>query len=197
MPPRARRPPVSARTDRRSGRRAGVCRRIPRSAAPREDAVWHLAGGHRRAATSSTTSATRTTSRCATCSKRSSRTRRTSIAATLREIERYTKLFWINTGPYNNLTARKFVLALHAGRVRRRRACRRARRRALSAARRRNARRSCSTRLRPMFFDPAFDPTVTSKTPPPGKDILDGERQQPLRRRDDGATSRGSRSGIR
>ena len=25
-------------------------------------------------------------------------------------ILRYTKLFWINTGPYNNLTARKFVL---------------------------------------------------------------------------------------
>src|SRR6476660_6796749 len=23
-------------------------------------------------------------------------------------VERYTKLFWINTGPYNNLTARKF-----------------------------------------------------------------------------------------
>ena len=31
-------------------------------------------------------------------------------AATLAEIDRYTKLFWINTGPYNNLTARKFVL---------------------------------------------------------------------------------------
>ena len=31
-------------------------------------------------------------------------------AATLAEIQRYTKLFWINTGPYNNLTARKFVL---------------------------------------------------------------------------------------
>ena len=29
---------------------------------------------------------------------------------TLDEITRYTKLFWINTGPYNNLTARKFVL---------------------------------------------------------------------------------------
>ena len=29
---------------------------------------------------------------------------------TLAEIVRYTKLFWINTGPYNNLTARKFVL---------------------------------------------------------------------------------------
>ena len=32
--------------------------------------------------------------------------------ATLAEIQRYTKLFWINTGPYNNLTARKFVLKL-------------------------------------------------------------------------------------
>jgi hypothetical protein len=30
--------------------------------------------------------------------------------ATLSEIRRYTKLFWLNTGPYNNLTARKFVL---------------------------------------------------------------------------------------
>jgi len=29
---------------------------------------------------------------------------------TFDEIQRYTKLFWINTGPYNNLTARKFVL---------------------------------------------------------------------------------------
>src|SRR6267378_728600 len=32
--------------------------------------------------------------------------------ATLAEIRRYTKLFWINTGPYNNITARKFVLQL-------------------------------------------------------------------------------------
>src|SRR6185503_17905143 len=30
--------------------------------------------------------------------------------ATLGEIVRYTKLFWINNGQYNNLTARKFVL---------------------------------------------------------------------------------------
>ena len=29
---------------------------------------------------------------------------------TLSELQRYTKLFWINSGPYNNLTARKFVL---------------------------------------------------------------------------------------
>ncbi len=31
---------------------------------------------------------------------------------TREEIVRYTKLFWINTGPYNNLTARKFVPAI-------------------------------------------------------------------------------------
>src|SRR4051812_26307705 len=30
--------------------------------------------------------------------------------ATLDDIQRYTKLFWINTGPYNNLTSRKFTL---------------------------------------------------------------------------------------
>ena len=35
--------------------------------------------------------------------------------ATLEEIRRYTKLFWINTGPYNNLTARKFVLRCERG----------------------------------------------------------------------------------
>ena len=33
-------------------------------------------------------------------------------------IARYTKLFWIHTGPFNNLTARKFVLDLRAGGVR-------------------------------------------------------------------------------
>ena len=32
-------------------------------------------------------------------------------ADVLAEIRRYTKLFWINSGPHNNLTARKFVLA--------------------------------------------------------------------------------------
>src|SRR5215217_5175775 len=32
-------------------------------------------------------------------------------ADTLNEVRRYAKLFWVNTGAYNNLTARKFVLA--------------------------------------------------------------------------------------
>ena len=35
--------------------------------------------------------------------------------ATLAEIQRYTKLFWINTGPYNNLTAREVHAEVHAG----------------------------------------------------------------------------------
>src|SRR3954464_6573403 len=84
--------------------------------------------------------------------------------STLDEIERYTKLFWINTGPYNNLTARKFVLtctpdafgaAAHAA----------------ERAGARIPRRPGETldallaRLQPMFFDAAFEPAVTSKTP--------------------------------
>jgi dipeptidyl-peptidase-3 len=92
-------------------------------------------------------------------------------ASTLAEIQRYTKLFWINTGPYNNLTARKFVLKLTPE--------------ALSAAAKAAASAGATfptqpnesldqmlTRLGPMFFDPNVDPSVTNKTPGPGKDIL-------------------------
>ena len=92
-------------------------------------------------------------------------------AATLQEIERYTKLFWLNSGPYNNLTARKFVLqctpaALLA---------------AAQAAQKNGAAfplrqgetlEQLLARLQPMFFDPAVDPMVTAKTPPAGQDIL-------------------------
>src|SRR5712692_11726546 len=92
-------------------------------------------------------------------------------AATRTEIERYTKLFWLNTGPYNNLTARKFVLKCSPG--------------AFAAAAHAAGQAGAQfplkngetldrllARLEPMFFDPNVDPTVTSKTPPPGKDIL-------------------------
>jgi dipeptidyl-peptidase-3 len=92
-------------------------------------------------------------------------------AATLAEIQRYTKLFWINSGPYNNLTARKFVLKLTP--------------QALAAAAKASATAGASfptqanesleqllRRLGPMFFDPNVDPIVTNKTPGPGKDIL-------------------------
>ena len=91
--------------------------------------------------------------------------------ATLAEIRRYTKLFWINTGPYNNLTARKFVLKTTPGAF------------AAAAARAaaNGARFPCRAgealdgllgRLERCFFDLEFDPIVTSKTPGPGKDIL-------------------------
>ena len=72
--------------------------------------------------------------------------------------ERYTKLFWINTGPYNNLTARKFVLSCTPEALRRGRARGGGRRRRLPD--RATARRSTALleRLRPMFFDPHFDP---------------------------------------
>jgi dipeptidyl-peptidase III len=91
--------------------------------------------------------------------------------ATLDEIQSYAKLFWINTGAYNNLTARKFVLtcsperfaaAAHAA----------ARAGAPIASRPGESLDALLERLQPMFFDPEFDPTVTSKTPPPGQDIL-------------------------
>jgi dipeptidyl-peptidase-3 len=92
-------------------------------------------------------------------------------ASTLSEIQHYTKLFWLNTGPYNNLTARKFVLHCPP----------RALADAAHAAERAGARFPSNPgetldrllqRLQPMFFDPDVDPTVTSKTPPPGHDIL-------------------------
>ena len=92
-------------------------------------------------------------------------------AASLGEIQRYTKLFWLNNGPYNNLTARKFVLKLTPD--------------AFAAAFTASAQSGGTfttkqgesvdamlARLQPMFFDPNVDPIVTNKTPGPGKDIL-------------------------
>jgi dipeptidyl-peptidase-3 len=94
-------------------------------------------------------------------------------AGTLAEIQRYTKLFWLNTGPYNNLTARKFVLKTTPA--------------AFAAAARAAAAAGAVfptppgesldqqlARLQPYFFDPAVDPSVTNKTPVAGQDILAG-----------------------
>jgi dipeptidyl-peptidase-3 len=91
--------------------------------------------------------------------------------ATLAEITRYTKLFWINSGPYNNLTARKFVLRLSLDEL-------------LAAAERAASNgalfpvedgESVSALIRryaPMFLDASVDPMVTCKTPGHGRDIL-------------------------
>ena len=91
-------------------------------------------------------------------------------AAVIGEIQRYTKLFWINNGPYNNLTARKFVLNLTPDQLWT----------AVQAAAKNGARfytgeegiEAKLKRLGPMFFDASVDPIVTNKTPGPGRDIL-------------------------
>src|SRR3954470_4779505 len=91
--------------------------------------------------------------------------------ATLGEIERYTKLFWLNTGPHNNLTARKFVLKCTPA------AFAEAVHRAAAAGARFPLAKgetlaAMIARLEPLFFDPAVDTIVTNKTPGAGKDIL-------------------------
>ncbi len=93
------------------------------------------------------------------------------VSETLDEILRYTKLFWINTGPFNNLTARKFVLdvtpdefsiAAHSA----------AEEGAVFPLGSGETLDELLTRLEPMFFDPTFEPIVTNKTPGDGEDLL-------------------------
>jgi dipeptidyl-peptidase III len=87
------------------------------------------------------------------------------------ELRRYTKLFWINSGPYNGLTARKSLLRVgpaewedavesadSAG--------------APLPLRPGETPRGLAQRLAPVLFDAAFDPILTSKSPGPGRDIL-------------------------
>ncbi|HTM30857.1 MAG TPA: hypothetical protein VL263_06115, partial [Vicinamibacterales bacterium] len=92
--------------------------------------------------------------------------------AVLAEITRYTKLFWINSGPYNNLTARKFVLNVSEEAF------------ASAVAHAASAGAALPLevdetpadlvrRFAPMFFDAAFEPMVTNKTPGGGRDILE------------------------
>ena len=87
------------------------------------------------------------------------------------EIERYTKLFWINTGPYNNLTARKFVMTCTPE------AFAAAARAAVDAGgvlptRDGETLEAMLARMAPLFFDASVDPSVTTKTPGPGEDML-------------------------
>ncbi|HWI19104.1 MAG TPA: hypothetical protein VNT81_15225 [Vicinamibacterales bacterium] len=92
-------------------------------------------------------------------------------ADTLAELTRYTKLFWLNTGPYNNLTARKYLLNLDRKRLIE----------AMEVAKINGADFGLEQgetiaqrveRYARMFFDPDFEPMVTCKTPGEGMDIL-------------------------
>ena len=92
-------------------------------------------------------------------------------ADTLAELTRYTKLFWLNTGPYNNLTARKYLLDLDRQRV-----IEAMEIAAINGAKFRLAEGESIAnhveRYARMFFDPDFEPMVTCKTPGEGQDIL-------------------------
>ena len=90
----------------------------------------------------------------------------------LDEIRRYTKLFWINTGPYNNLTARKFVLQLTRAELLDAAVASR-RDGAVIATRPGETLAALVDRLAPMFFDADVDPILTNKTPGNGRDILE------------------------
>jgi len=87
------------------------------------------------------------------------------------EVRRYTKLFWINSGPYNGITARKSLLRIDAD----------AWSRAVEAAAAGGAPlpllpgespRDLAQRLAPVLFDASIDPVLTNKSPGPGRDIL-------------------------
>ena len=89
-----------------------------------------------------------------------------------REVWRYTKLFWINSGRYNNLTARKFVLTLSRRGAGGRGRGRGRRRRPVPAAAAASRPAALARRLAPLFLDPAVDPMVTNKTPGADGDLL-------------------------
>ena len=88
------------------------------------------------------------------------------------EVRRYTKLFWINSGPHNGVTARKQLLRLTTDEWVR----------AVTAAgeggaplvlRAGETAAQLAVRLAPVVFDPAVDPILTQKTPGGGRDILE------------------------
>jgi dipeptidyl-peptidase III len=89
----------------------------------------------------------------------------------LAEITRYIKLFWVHSGPYNSLTARKFVLEVDEDALRNA-ATIAAASGAVFPLRPGETVASLVARLAPMLLDPAVDPVVTNKTPGRGRDIL-------------------------
>jgi dipeptidyl-peptidase III len=83
----------------------------------------------------------------------------------------YLKLFWINNGNHNDRTKRKFVPAFGFAQLQQ----------AARVALRDGADIKLALgetlvqkleRLRPVLFDPEYEPLVTCKSPPPGQDIL-------------------------
>ena len=123
-------------------------------------------------ATSTTTSAIATASRCATSSKRWCCTTRRCRPTWPREVWRYTKLFWINSGGYNNLTARKFVLKLSPDALVAAADSRGGERRHVPPACRASRPATWPSGWRRSSSTPSVDPMVTNKTPGADGDML-------------------------
>ena len=87
--------------------------------------------------------------------------------AVLDKIVAFTKIFWANRGNHNYLTAQKILPEFTFEQFRT----------AASQAAKNGAALGSQldkdlNDLRPSLFDPNFEPMITTKTPPPGKDIL-------------------------
>ena len=91
--------------------------------------------------------------------------------STLAEIRRYTKLFWINSSPYDAMTSRKFVLGCSPeALVLAAQAASRAG--AMLPKRNNETIRNLVARLEPILFDPEHEPMLTAKNPLEGLDVV-------------------------
>ena len=86
-------------------------------------------------------------------------------------IARYTKLFWINSGPYEHITARKFVLEISRGELVAAIQTVHASGQAVPLGGHATPQAFVDAHARD-FLDETWRPMVTSKTPAPGEDIL-------------------------
>ncbi|MBL8841074.1 MAG: peptidase M49 [Planctomycetes bacterium] len=89
----------------------------------------------------------------------------------LADLRRYARLLWLHSGPYHQITSRKFTLRCAPAAFARlvERAAQRGAKLPLRAGETRDA---LLARLAPLLFDATHEPMVTCKDPPPGKDLL-------------------------
>ena len=184
---------IPARARGRRGGRAAVCGRLRGAAAAREDAdLAPLPGGDRRPRHLLSTRSTATRSRCAASSSRSSRIRRASTPATLSRDPALHQAVLDQQRPLQQPDRAQ----VRAEDARRRRLPRRRRPPRSAARRSRRGQASRSTRCwRGCSRCSSIRTSIRSsptRRPAPGKDILHGQRQQPLLRRRRWPTSRAS-----
>jgi len=91
--------------------------------------------------------------------------------ATLVELRRYARLFWLHSGPHHHLTSRKFTLRC-APEAFARLVARAESRGAKLPKRAGEATAAALDRFARLLFDPSHEPMATCKSPPPGQDVL-------------------------